>query len=122
MNIITLNNYYNFFKEIQHIDFNISIVLITIGIIATKLFLFCFFGKMATESFIEMADCLFESNWQSLPIHLQKYFILMINNVQKPLFYSGYGIIILNLETFTKVRHRNLIAFLNRKKSNKLWH
>lgn len=59
---------------------------------------------MATESCIEMADLLFESNWQCLPIQMQKYFILMINNVQKPLYYNGYGIIILNLETFTKVR------------------
>lgn len=109
----------NLFKEIQHIDFNINIVLITIAIIATKLFLFCFFGKMATESFIEMADCLFDANWQSLPIHLQKYFILMIDNVQKPLFYNGYGIVILNLETFTKVRHTFFITFFCIFESNK---
>lgn len=67
------------------------------------IFVMCFFGKMATESFEKMSYCLFEFDWHRLPVHLQKYFILMIGNTQRPLFYHGFGICILNLETFTKV-------------------
>lgn len=50
-----------------------------------------------------MADCLYEANWQELPPELQKNFILMIQNAQRPCFYHGFGMAILNLETFTKV-------------------
>lgn len=67
------------------------------------LFAYCYFGKLATQSFEDMADAFYESNWQNLPINLQKYMILMIANAQKPLYYHGYGLAVLNLETFTAV-------------------
>lgn len=38
-----------------------------------------------------------------LPIDLQKLFVPMIVHGQKPLVYSGYGFVYLNLETFCKV-------------------
>lgn len=63
---------------------------------------------MATDNFEKMADCLYESNWPDLPIHLQKYFILMIENTQRPIFYHGFNMIKLNLETFGKVRTTNI--------------
>lgn len=44
----------------------------------SNLFFYCSFGKMATESFEQMADCLFEANWQKLPIQLQKYLIIIV--------------------------------------------
>lgn len=69
-----------------------------------NLFVLCFFGKMATESFENMNDCLFESNWTEYPIQLQKYFILMIGNSQREINYHGFGIAILNLNTFAQVR------------------
>lgn len=59
---------------------------------------------MASESYERMADALFESNWQSFPSHLQKYLIVFIANAQKPIFFHGFGIAILNLQTFNKVR------------------
>lgn len=58
---------------------------------------------MATESFEKMADSLFESNWGDLPVDLQKFYILMIGNAQKPMFYHGFKVAVLNLETFMKV-------------------
>lgn len=50
-----------------------------------------------------MADTLYEASWPDLPIELQKYFIVMIGNAQQPLYYHGFGMAILNLQTFTKV-------------------
>lgn len=70
----------------------------------SNLFVYCFFGKMATESFMNIADSFYESNWQSLPNETQKYFIVIIANAQKPIYYYGFGIAILNLESFCSVR------------------
>lgn len=90
------------------------IVLYTANAAIANLFLYCFFGKLATESFQEMADSLSESNWLNLDVALQKYYILMIRNAQIPLEYSGFGIAPLNLITFSKV---NWIKFeMKRKK------
>lgn len=70
---------------------------------SSNIFLYCYYGKYSTESYEKMADILFESKWIKYPIYLQKYLILMITNTQRPLYYSGFGIAILNLETFSSV-------------------
>lgn len=50
-----------------------------------------------------MSTCLFESNWYKLPSELRKLYIIALINAQKPQHYNGFGIIDLNLETFSKV-------------------
>lgn len=80
-------------------------VLIMFGYDILCLFVYCYFGKLATESFLNMSDGLYQSNWFKLPVNLQKYFVPMIQNTQRPLYYHGFGIAVLNLETFTKVKH-----------------
>lgn len=67
---------------------------------------------MSTESYFGMAECLYETNWNELPIDQQKYFIIMIQNAQQPLYYHGYGMVILKLETFCKV-NENFGYFYN---------
>lgn len=74
-----------------------------IGAATLSLFVYCFFGKLATTSFEEMANCTYESNWQQLRVDLQTYLILMIGNMQRPIYYHGFGVAVLNLETFCKV-------------------
>lgn len=71
---------------------------------SSNLFLYCFFGKWATESYANMTYYVYEADWPSAPVATQKYFILMIANMQRPLYYHGFGIAVLNLETFAKVR------------------
>lgn len=68
------------------------------------MFFYCYFGKLATISFEKMADSVFEMNWEELPIGIQKYFILIIANMQKTMYYFGGGIVILDLSTFVNVR------------------
>lgn len=67
------------------------------------MFLNCYFGEMATESFSKVADCMYESNWQLLQPELQKYIILFIGNAQRPLYYHGFNMAYVNLNTFMKV-------------------
>lgn len=69
------------------------------------LFLYCYFGKIATECFENMADALYEADWQDSPIELQKFFILMIGNAQQPLHYHGF-LANLKMETFANVSER----------------
>lgn len=71
------------------------------------LFGYCYFGKMATESYLKMADCLYGLNWHELDLKYQKYFVIMMANAQRPIYYHGFGVAILNLETFLKVSERN---------------
>lgn len=97
----------------KHTDFNaFSTIIASFQGVAT-LFVYCFFGKMATESYKKMEECLYECNWHDLSPKHQKYFIIMIQNAQQPIHYSGFGIAVLNLETFTTVRNKlNWFLFL----------
>lgn len=87
--------------------FLIVTVLATISIGISTLLFYCYFGKVATESFEMMPDCVFGMNWYEQPIDLQKYFILMIRNMQRPVYYHGFEVAKLNLETFVKVIELN---------------
>lgn len=93
----------NQFQKVQDIDFDIFLLLIVLSTSGLSLFLFSFFGKMATESYEKMAISLFESDWPKLPVHLQRFVLLMIQNAQIPLQYHGFHVISLNLETYSKV-------------------
>lgn len=68
-----------------------------------NIFVHCLYGKLATAQFDKLPTYLFESNWQNLPLNLRKYYILMLANTKQPLYFDGFGVLILNLETFTKV-------------------
>lgn len=93
------------FKKFQNFDFDVTSAMTTVSVGMTNLFIYCYFGKLATDTYKKMSDCVFEMNWPELPNDLQKYIILMVRNMQKPLYYHGFGIVNLDLETFTKVRN-----------------
>lgn len=88
----------------KHIDFNFLLLLLAVLVGVASLYCYCYYGKIATESYEEMTNRLYESNWYEHSTHLQKYFIVMLGNMQKPLHYHGSGIAVLNLETFTTVK------------------
>lgn len=91
-------------QQMHNPDFNLIIIFMALVVSVANFIIYCFFGKLSTESFANMSIALFEANWQMLPIKLQKFFIMMIANAQRPLYYHGFNVAILNLETFTKVR------------------
>lgn len=90
-------------QQFKHLDFNICVVIQSAMVTGPSLFIYCFCGKLATESFEKMAQCLYEANWHNTSVILQKYIIIMMSNTQQPLYYDGFGIVILNLKTFTSV-------------------
>lgn len=91
-----------YFQQLKRFDFSVGL-LVSCGLVGVAN-LFCYYGKLATQSFEGMSDTLFESNWPELSVKLQRYFILMVANTQKPVYYHGFGVAVLNLETFTNVR------------------
>lgn len=91
------------FQQTRNPDAEIIMVFINASVGVLNLFIYCYFGKSATESYAKMTDYLVESNWYEHPNKLQKYFILMIANTQTPVFYHGFNIAVLDLGTFAKV-------------------
>lgn len=88
----------------QHSDFKLLVQPFISLIVGTgSLYLFCNFGKLATDSFENMSDCVYNASWQQFDVELKKYVIFMIQNAQRSLYFHGYGMLTLNLETFTQV-------------------
>lgn len=83
----------------------LELVLMTFGMLVgtSNMYLYCFYGKYTTHYYAAFADCLYESNWMTLPVELQRLFVVMIAYAQRPLDYRGFGFVTLNLELFTKV-------------------
>lgn len=88
---------------LEHPRMEIILLFISSPLGLLYIFLLCYFGKGATESFEKMPDCLYESNWHKIPIDQQKNVLLMLINAQRPLYYDGLNIAALNLETFCNV-------------------
>lgn len=98
-------------QKVHDINFDILLLMIALSTSGLSLLLFCFFGKMATESYERMSISLFESDWKNLSIYLQKYVLLMIRNSQIPLCYHAFRVINLDLETFSKVIDSKIDSF-----------
>lgn len=86
-------------------DYNLNLLLIIWVILICQLFFYCYFGAKATEAFEQMSDTLYESNWPNIPNKLQKYVVVMIIYMQRPITYHGFKIADLDLETFVIVRN-----------------
>lgn len=90
-------------KAFKHLNLYIVTVLNVIATSTANLYFYCFGGAVVTDNYGRFADVLFESNWYKMPNHLQKYFILMIADTQRPIYLDGYGLIRLSMEAFAKV-------------------
>lgn len=91
-------------QTLQHGDVCGAFFVLTTAMIDGMIpFIYCYFGKLATDCFAQMSNDLFEANWVELPVSVQKYFVIMIENAQRPLHYHGFRMVYLNLETFAKV-------------------
>lgn len=95
--------YFNIRQMLQNLSFEILLMIFAVTISGMTLFLYCYYGKYATDCQAAFALSAYEMDWINFPIEFQRYFILIIANAQLPLSYHGYGIVDLNLETFAKV-------------------
>lgn len=84
-------------------DFTIALMVIAISASGANLFLYCYFGEKSHQAYADLADIFYAANWTHLPVNLQKYFVVMIGNAQPEIFYHGFGVAYLNLNTFLRV-------------------
>lgn len=99
-------------QQTQHPSLEALILLISASISMLNLLLYCFFGRLATESYMKMSECMYEMKWYRLPNRLQKYFILIIGDMSRPLFYHGFGVTNLSLETFQNLLGKVVTYYL----------
>lgn len=90
-------------QQWHHVDFTMTNVVTATSITISTLLLYCYFGKLATESYEMMSECVYKMDWYKLSNELQKYFISMIANMQRPIYYHGFYVANLDLTTFIKV-------------------
>lgn len=91
-------------QALRHFDANIGLVFICVINSLFTLFLYCFFGSLATDSFSRISDCVYDSRWYELPTELKIYPIMILGNSHLPLRFYGHKIVSMNLGTFQKVR------------------
>lgn len=93
------------FQQFHQIDSSVAIILLGASSALSNLFIYCCFGEWATRNYDQMSECLYyDSNWFNLPNKLQKYLVLMIANMQKPMYYHGFEVAIMDLQTFILVK------------------
>lgn len=90
-------------QQLKDLNFEASLFFSVAVVVTSLLFLYCYFGKIATESFLTMSDYLFEADWLDASVDFQKNYILIIQNAQRPIFYHGFQLATLDLGTFAKV-------------------
>lgn len=90
-------------QTIQHMDLGLVFPAYAAVVGLAELYAYCYIGKHSSDYYLAFGDCLYESNWMSLPNDMQKTFILMIAHSQIPIYYHGYGVVILDLNLFTRV-------------------
>lgn len=87
----------------EHFDGDTLMVFVIAMTNILWIYFHCLWGKLVTDQYDEWSNHLYDSKWYELPIGLQKYFIVMLANMQKPFYFHGFKVYVLNLETFTKV-------------------
>lgn len=108
----------------QHLrDFDTSVIhyINAVVLSSSNLFVYCFFGLLASESHLKMVFCLYSCDWTRIPIEYQKYLILMIANIQKPIRYRGMKVFVLDLETFCSVSNKFLCTFAHAQSINRFF-
>lgn len=70
---------------------------------SSNTFIYCFFGHLTTEILLKINEWLYNSNWHDLQNEHQQFYIMLIANSQRPLYFHGFGIANLTLENYAKV-------------------
>lgn len=93
------------FQQLQQGNYIVLLMMTVASTVGMFILLpLCYFGKLATESFEEMSDCVYHDiNWSGASFEIQKIIAMMIANLQRPLYYHGFHIVHLNLNTFLSV-------------------
>lgn len=62
-----------------------------------------YFGDETNDSFENISELLYQSDWFKQPQHVQKTLLLMMQNAQQEMFYTTFGGFPLNVDTLGRV-------------------
>lgn len=71
------------------------------------IFIFCGQSEEMINEFETFNHKLGECNWYSLPLDIQRMYLIFISNTQQPKIIQGYGNILFTRDTFKKVIFSN---------------
>lgn len=60
-------------------------------------------ATVATTAIKGIRDVAYSFDWCQYPLDLRKYFILIMSRSQKPLYFTGFGMVRCTLQTYIKV-------------------
>lgn len=92
-----------FAQALSKLSLDAVVLLFGIPLSTGIVLLFCYIGSMTSISFLGFGDTSYESNWLKMPINLQRFIQLIIADAQRPLIFTGMGLVDLNLRAFAKV-------------------
>lgn len=72
------------------------------------MFLYCESGERVTTRFDDIKSNIYQCDWHSFRIEVQKIMPLLMQSAQQPVFIAGFGNITFTRETFKKVFTLNI--------------
>lgn len=106
----------------QHFDSDAVTTIVAASVMMSNIFIYCYFGQLVTDSYEMMTDCVCNMDWYKQPNKTQKYFILMIANMQKPVYFHGFEITRLDLNTFVNVNNDHISRHIKKEGPPKFIH
>lgn len=76
-------------------------------------YIFCYFADSTTECISNMQRSVYNLNWYNFPPQLQKHFILIMAQSQRPLCFTGFGFVRCKLISFGIVTIKNELCLFN---------
>lgn len=87
----------------HHLDVYFSSYVNSFTLSITNLYLYCYSGATVAINWASYSTIVFEKEWYLMPVEQQKLLIPIIRTANVPMIFSGYNILILDVETFLSV-------------------
>lgn len=63
----------------------------------------CNSASLATDSVASIGETIYDSNWFNAPLEFRRFVLLIIQQSQKPIYFTGLKLFYCNLPMFLKV-------------------
>lgn len=95
----------NHFQEIKNFDDELLSPLPSMMNCICCVFLYTYCGDETNQSFEDVSELLYNTDWIKQPQNIKKTLLLMMQNAQQPMFYTTFGGFPLNMDTFGRVKY-----------------
>lgn len=92
-----------FFQQFKSFDITLLSPLPCMANCICCVYLYTYCGNETNDSFADISELLYQSDWFRQPQHVQQTILLMMQNAQQGMFYATFGGFPLNMDTFGRV-------------------